>query len=64
MNDLLGVVVGHGDRCQHCGDLTTSGGCARCNSSRTFCGCGFLLACGCGMKFEHSCPMLRVFQTC
>ncbi len=44
--------------CPCCGrrDAVGSGGCARC-ASRTTCGCGALLACGCGTQNRHdSCP--------
>lgn len=42
--------------CTCCGsrDVTT-GGCARCNSSRTLCGCGAVVRCGCGATFKHLC---------
>lgn len=50
-------------RCMHCGDVVGSGGCDRCLSSRTFCGCGVLLRCGCGFVFAHQCSMVEVLGT-
>jgi len=43
-------------RCYHCGEMMSSGGCPRCTSSRTFCACGALVVCGCGVTFTHPCP--------
>jgi hypothetical protein len=45
-------------RCMCCHErLASSAGCLRCTSSRTYCGCGALLVCGCGKRTEnHECP--------
>jgi hypothetical protein len=51
-------------RCACCGDLETSGGCARCTSSITYCGCGARIVCGCGARFEHLvCPAVTIVGT-
>lgn len=48
-----------GERCACCDDRTNTGGCARCQSSRTYCGCGALLVCGCGKTVDnHACPRI------
>ena len=46
-------------RCGCCGDAPSSGGCARCNSSQTYCACGALIRCGCGATHRHDCPSIR-----
>ena len=45
-------------RCLHCGDQMLTGGCSRCSSSKTYCFCGTLIECGCGLKFDHKCPSI------
>lgn len=47
--------VGADGRCMCCGDrVTTSGGCLRCASVRTYC-CGVIVLCGCGRRSDHRC---------
>lgn len=45
--------------CQCCGrtNTMTSGGCSLCNTHRTYCHCGAILRCACGLVAEHEkCP--------
>jgi hypothetical protein len=50
--------------CMHCSNWVTSSGCSTCNSSRTFCSCGDLLRCGCGLTFKHAqCPNIFEIAT-
>jgi hypothetical protein len=56
------VIVGA--RCDCCGDqITTTGGCLRCTSSRQFCTCGVLVSCGCGRSTPHRCPNIVIVGT-
>lgn len=40
-------------RCAHCYTACGTGGCITCSSSQTFCTCGALVRCGCGLAFDH-----------
>jgi hypothetical protein len=51
-------------RCACCGDATTTGGCARCDSSVTMCtGCGTVVRCGCGRAALHDYRCRAVVST-
>ena len=48
-------------RCSCClAYVTTTGGCTKCNSQRTYCVCGTLVLCGCGAHIHHRCNVVLI----